>query len=272
MSFQTVRKGALEYLISTEIATPHCFSTRFGGVSEGYLSSLNLGIHRGDRYENCLQNYRILGDAVGFQPEDTVFSRQIHSDIVLRVGRSDRGRGLDDSLQDVARDGMVTNETDVALTVFGADCTTILLHDPVKNAISAVHAGWRGTAAGILFRAVEKMTAEFGSNPADIHAAIGPCIGRCCFETHRDVPDAMLAALGVDALPAIDALGMRGDGEKFRVDLKLLNATWLRRAGVHRIDVCADCTACRPDRFWSHRHTGDRRGSQAAIIVLKGKE
>lgn len=269
MSFEIIRRGALEYLISTEIETPHCFSTRCGGVSEGYLSSLNLGIHCGDKPENCRKNYEILGNAVGFRPEDTVFFHQVHSDIVRRVGKIDRGCGFDEARQSAPCDGLLTNDPDVALTVFGADCTTVLLHDPKRRAAAAVHAGWRGTAAGIVKNAVEALQREFGADPADIRAAIGPCIGRCCFETHREVPDAMLAALGVDALPAIDVLGMREDGEKFSVDLKLLNAIWLRRAGVDRIDVCPDCTACQPDHFWSHRRTGGHRGSQAAIIVLK---
>lgn len=267
MSFQTIRKGELEYLISTKIETPHCFSTRFGGVSEGYLSSLNLGIHRGDQFENVIQNYRILGEAVGFQPEDTVFGQQIHSDLVLRVGREDRGLGMFGGRPNTARDGMVTDEPGVALTAFGADCTTILLYDPVKKAIGAVHSGWRGTAAGIVKKAVEKLTEEYGTDPADVRAAIGPCISRCCFETHREVPDAMLAALGVDALSAIDVIEERPG--KYFVDLKRINEIWLRKAGVTEIDVSDACTVCQSDRFWSHRVTAGHRGSQAAIITLK---
>lgn len=270
MSIQTVRTGELEYLVSTLIDTPHCFSTRRGGVSEGYLASLNLGWQRGDREENVLQNFRILGDAVGFAPEDIVVSEQIHSTIVERVGRADRDSHFRGTSRE--RDGIVTDEPEVALVAYGADCPTILLYDPVHRAVSAVHAGWRGTAAGIAARAVEKLTAEYGTDPADVRAAIGPCIGRCCFETHREVPDAMLAALGADALPAIDRESDAApyDGEAhFHVDLKLLNEIWLRRAGVREIDVCPDCTACEPERFWSHRRTNGHRGSLAAIITLK---
>lgn len=146
MSFHTVRKGQLEYLVSDRIETPHCFSTRLGGVSEGFLSSLNLGIHRGDSLETCLENYRILGEAVGFSPEDTVLTRQLHGDIVATVGAADRGCGLLQELGDIERDGLMTNEPDTALTVFGADCTPVLLYDPVKRAVAAVHSGWRGTA------------------------------------------------------------------------------------------------------------------------------
>lgn len=265
MSFQTIRKGDLEYLTAQAICgnVAHAFSTRRGGVSQGHLSALNLGVHRGDEPARVLQNYQILADAVGFSVHDTVFAKQVHGCHVARVGRKDRGIGLFAEV-DQPRDGLITNEPDVALVVFSADCTPILLHDPVTGAIGAVHSGWRGTAQGIVKRAVERMAEEFGSNPADLQAAIGPCIGRCCFETDRDVPDAMHLALGSDAEAAIDA-----HGEKFHVDLKLLNQMWLKRAGVRQIDVAEDCTCCQPDRFWTHRKTGDRRGSLAAVIVRK---
>ena len=266
MSFYVNRVGVLEYLTSDALrGTAHCFSTRFGGVSEGALSSLNLGVHRGDRPANVLENYRILGRAVGFEPKQTVFTRQIHSAIVERVGRAQCGRGLIVPTEEGC-DGLVTDETGVALTVFSADCTPILLYDPVRRVIGAVHAGWRGTAAGIAEKAVQKMRREFGCVPSDLRAAIGPCISQCCFETDADVPTAMRASLGAEAEKAI-----RPAGEKYYVNLKECNALWLRRAGVETIDISADCTACQPERFWSHRRVGNHRGSLAAVIMLQGE-
>ena len=261
----TVQKDKLQYLISPLLeGAPHCFSTRLGGVSTGHLSSLNLGTHRGDLPENVRENYRILGEAVGFDPLCTVFTKQIHSDIVEKVDRSHCGRGL---LREATEgcDGLVTNESGVVLTVFSADCTPILFFDPVAKSIGAAHAGWRGTAAGIAAKVVEKMSAEFGSDPKNIRTAIGPCISQCCFETHNDVPEAMIEALGEDAKAHI-----LPKGEKFLVDLKGLNALWLRRAGVEQIHIAKECTACEPDRFWTHRLVGDRRGSLAAMITLGG--
>lgn len=264
MSFYVNKKNELEYLTSSALeGAVHCFSTRFGGVSEGTLASLNLGVHRGDRPANVRENYRRLGAAVGFDPKNTVFTKQVHSDIVQRVGRQDCGRGLVFPVEE-ARDGLVTDEPGVALTIFSADCTPVLLFDPVARAIGAAHAGWRGTAAGIAARTVEAMRREFGCRPENLRAAIGPCISQCCFETDSDVPETMLAALGAEAQSAI-----RPVGEKYYVDLKRLNALWLRRAGVTEIDISCDCTACQPQRFWSHRRVGNQRGSLAAVIMLK---
>lgn len=270
MSFEIVRKGNVEYLISTLLETPHCFTTRLGGISTGFLSSMNLGLRRGDDKETVMENYRILGEAVGFRPEETVFAPQIHSTLVERVGAADRGCGFNIEHQP-GRDGTVTNEPRVALMAFGADCTTILLHDPVKKCVGALHAGWRGAVAGMAMRGVEKLREEFGSRPEDIRAAIGPCIGRCCFETHGEVPEAVLEALGSEGEQCIDALpDPDEDGRsKFKVDLKLVNALMLRRAGVSLIDICPSCTMCEPDRFWSHRATKGRRGSGGALILLK---
>ena len=110
------------------------------------------------------------------------------------------------------------------------------------------------------------MVRELGCRPENIRAAVGPCIGPCCFETDADVPEAMLAALGAEAEACI-----RPAGEKFYVDLKELNAIWLRRAGVTQIDICDACTACQPERFWSHRRVGNDRGSLAAVIMLQGE-
>ena len=204
------------------------------------------------------------GTAVGFSPEETIFTRQEHTDLLLRVGKKDCGTGLERE-QTAVCDGLLTDEPGAALVCFGADCTTLLLFDPVRQAIAAVHAGWRGTAQGIAYKAVLRMQAEFGCAPEHIHAAIGPCIGRCCFEVGPEVPEAMRRSLGPDAEAAIEL-----HGEKAHVDLKRLNRIWLEKAGVRAIDICPDCTKCQPERFWSHRVTGGNRGSQAAIIRLKG--
>jgi len=263
MSIITTHCGSFEYLIAENIPIPHAFTGRAGGVSEGHLSSLNLGMHRGDDPENVVKNYEILADALGFSVEKLVLANQTHSDTVRVVTESDCLGSL--SHRDYPEcDGLVTNTPGVALAVFTADCTPVLFYDPVTGAVGAVHAGWRGTAAGIAAKAVETMARAFGSRPGDIRAAIGPNIGLCCFETDGDVPEAMRAALGEAATPYIFSCG-----EKYKVDLKGINALWLRRAGVENIKIATECTVCQAHRFWSHRVTKGQRGSQGAVIVRK---
>ncbi len=255
--------GALAYLTAENIRAAHCFTTRAGGVSRGHLASMNIGTHRHDAPENVEQNYRILANAIGFSPQKLVLTKQTHTDIVRVVGKQQWGAGLFAPELSVC-DALVTNDPGTALVAFTADCTPILLHDPVTGAVGAVHAGWRGTASAIVAKAVEKMVQAFGCRPQDIHAAIGPNIGVCCFETDREVPEAMVRCVGPEAWDHVQT-----NGRKYYVNLKTLNELLLRRAGVTDIAVCAACTACQSDRFWSHRKTGDRRGSQGAIIVCE---
>lgn len=263
MSIKTVENGALEYLISEGISVPHGFTTRYGGVSSGHLERLNIGIHRGDRWENVLENYDILGKALGFDPKMAVLSHQTHTDTVRRVGRSEAGAGLYGPELPPC-DALITDVPGMALVIFTADCTPILLHDPVTGAVGAVHAGWRGTAAAIAAKAVAAMTEAFGTDPKDLYAAIGPNIGPCCFQTDRDVPDAMLEAFGEEVRQHL-----RPEGDKFYVNLKAINAMVLRRAGVRHVDISDACTVCQSQRFWSHRVTKGLRGSQGAVIVCK---
>ena len=263
MSLILQTKGALQYLRAPSIPVPHCFTTRLGGVSTGALSSLNLGLKLADDPANVAQNFAILAKELGFRPEALVTPRQIHSDIVLQVGRADCGKHLIPGGSQEG-DALITNEPGVALVVFTADCTPILLWDAVTGAVGAVHAGWRGTASGILLKTIRAMEEAYGTNPRDLHAAIGPNIGSCCFETDADVPNALLAALGDAAAPFISQ-----KGEKYHIDLKQVNALWLRHAGVTNITISDHCTACRPDLYWSHRKVGLNRGSQGAIIYCK---
>ena len=263
MSIHTIKAGQLEYLTAEGITAPHCFTTRLGGASTGIFDSLNLSLSRGDAEANVIENYRRIGEILGFTPEDVVNARQTHSDIVVRVGRQHRGM-LTAAGASPECDALITDEPGVVLYVSTADCTPILLHDPVTGAVGAVHAGWRGTAADIAGKTVRAMCREFGCKAEDIRAAIGPNIGICCFETDADVPDAMTAALGDEAIGHI-----RSCGDKYYVNLKEINACFLRRSGVNSIDISRDCTMCQPHRFWSHRYTKGHRGAQGALIRCK---
>ena len=265
MSFLTHTQNGLVVLTSSLLRdVRHGFSTRPGGVSPAPWDSLNLGPSRGDAPENVAENYRRFCAVLDLDETRMVLSHQVHETTVRPVTQADAGKGL--SLpRDYTADALVTNELNLSLTVFSADCGVILLYDPISKCVGAVHAGWRGCAAGILEKAVTELCSRYGARPEHLLAAIGPCIGPCCFETDDDVPEAMRAALGPAADPFLERRG-----PKWHVDLAGLNRQWLLRAGLvpEHIDVCGLCTACRPDLFWSHRKMGDARGVQAAVICL----
>lgn len=267
MAFQIKQYGEIQLLCCQALldhGVPHGFTTRPGGVSQGTLSSLNLGVGRGDLPERVLENYRRVTAAAGLDSQGVVFSRQIHSDRVRIAVRRHRGMGLLRLAEDEA-DATITNQPGVVPVIFTADCTPLLLFDPRQNAVGAVHAGWRGTAAGIAARAVEAMTRTYGTRPEDVIAAIGPAICQNCFECGPEVPAAMVEQLGADALPLVPR---RGD--RWFPDLKGLNRLCLLQAGVsaHRIFVSDACTREDETLFWSHRRDGAGRGSQAAMIGI----
>ena len=243
---------------------PHGFSTRSGGVSPAPWDSLNLGATRGDKTEHVAENFRRFRRAIGAPDGVLVTNHQVHDTLVRSVTAADAE--LPETAPTVNADGLVTDEPGVTLTVFSADCLPILFYDPVRRCIAAVHAGWRGTAAGIAARAVEAMVHRYGCRAENIRAAIGPGISHCCFETTGDVPAALRAHLGAEAERCITD----HHNGKFHVDLKLANRIWLENSGIcpEHIALCRACTACDRDDFWSHRLVGKNRGSMAAMIQL----
>lgn len=264
---QHQRNGVTVYACDSFPAwAAHGFSTKLGGVSTGHLQGLNLAAVRGDEPGNVSRNFQLFCAAVGADHTRLVKNHQIHSSDVRLVGPGDVN--LDPSQPGLyPADGLVTNQKGVCLTIFSADCIPVLLCDPEKRVIAAAHAGWRGTASGIAKAAVDAMVQHFGCDPRNILAAIGPGIGPCCFETHRDVPDGLKSGLGDAAGHYITPLE---DPEKFLVNLKGANRQWLLQAGLlnAHITISDACTACDLDTFWSHRKQGENRGSMAAVIQL----
>ena len=246
---------------------PHGFSTRLGGVSPAPWDSLNLGASRGDAAENVAENFRLFRCAIGAAEGPLVKNHQVHGTLVRSVTAADAEPP--ESVPTFDADGLVTDEEGVTLTVFSADCLPILFYDPVRRCVAAVHAGWRGTAAGIAAEAVKAMVERYGCQVSDIRAAIGPGISHCCFETTVDVPTALREHLGMTAESCITD----HQNGKFHVDLKKVNTLWLEQAGLKRENIAVSdaCTACNLDTFWSHRRTGTVRGSMAAMICLPGR-
>ncbi len=270
MSFTQMQKEALLYYCADSFTrsggVAHGFSTKLGGVSQGALAGLNLGRSRGDDPALVAENHRRFSQAIGTNPDQMVFCRQIHSDIVKVVTEKDALTHLYDA-NNLEADALVTNCPNLTLAVFYADCIPILLYDPKQKVIGAVHSGWRGTSMGIVQKAVAAMQTQFGSDPAYILAAIGPGICANCFETHQDVPTAMEAYLGRDLIaPFVAELG----AGKYAVDLKGILVQQLLSQGLssQHISLSPLCTACHLEEFWSHRKLGDQRGNQAAMIQL----
>lgn len=244
----------------------HGFSTRYGGVSEGHLASMDLGTTRGDEPENVRENYRRFTAALGADLDHMAMTRQVHGTYIHTVEPADC-KADPYAPERFDCDGLITDRPGVPLVIFSADCLPVLLYDPVKRVICAVHAGWRGTTAGIAEKAVCKMAADFGCDPSDILAAIGPGISLCHFETDGDVPAAVRAILEEET--AQSCIIDHHDG-KYHVDLKRVNAVLLQGAGVPEGNITIDpeCTACHTEKYWSHRMVGAKRGSQAALIQL----
>lgn len=247
---------------SSLIPVTHAFTTRLGGVSEGDFASLNFRSNAGDPQENVSENMSRLAAFLGVGRDDCVVTRQVHGSEVRIAGSADRH--VCGSETPYLADGLVTAERGLPLLCFTADCVPVLLCDPVNGVIGAVHCGWRSSVADILGVAVGKME-SLGARPEKLLAALGPALGPCCFETHRDVPDAIDAWLG-SGNGTCREIG----GGKYLVDLKKANALRLMQLGLDegRIDVSGECTFCCHDKYWSHRYTAGRRGVQCAAIML----
>lgn len=233
-------------------------------MSEGVFASLNLGQNRGDSDENVIANWRLFGAAAGIPTERFVYGKQVHGANVRVVGPADAYPICDAAVWEPA-DGYVTNVPGLPLAVFTADCAPLLLHDSAAGVAAALHCGWRSTAADIMGVAVEKMCA-LGAHAQDICAAVGPCIGPCCFETGEEVPAAAEELLGGDTA----GLWTEKENGKYMVDLPGIVLRRLGQLGVRAENRrwLGECTMCQPERYWSHRFTNGVRGSQANVIML----
>lgn len=263
MAFVERDENGLVYMASTLIGARHAFFTRFGGVSEGPYASLNLGSNRGDDPARVRENYRRAAALLGAGENDCAVTRQVHGNVVRIVTDGDRHTCLGPVPYEA--DGIVTAERGMPIFCFTADCVPALLWDGEEGVIGAIHCGWRSSVADILKNALERME-ELGAKRRNVRAALGPAIGACCFETDRDVPEAVDALLGGDTE---GLFRLREDG-KYLVDLRAANARRLEQLGVPagQIDLSRECSFCSHDKYWSHRYTRGIRGSQAAGIVL----
>lgn len=246
--------------------TNHLFSTRIGGVSTGKYATMNMSFNNGDERDAVIENYRRLCECEGIDINRLVLSRQTHTDNVKIVTEEHIGTGIfREAFQDI--DGLITNCRGIGLVTQYADCTPLVFLDPVKRVIATSHAGWRGTVKQIGKKTVEKMVADFGSNPADIITGIGPCISSCCYEVDGPVYNEFvkLSYLNLDKI-----LTTKPNG-RYMLDLVEANKQILMAAGIREenIDLSDICTCCNANELHSHRASNGERGNLALIIALK---
>jgi YfiH family protein len=243
----------------------HGFTTRAGGVSAPPFDTLNLGGKWGDDPAHVAENRRRLGRAVQGK---LYVARQVHGAAIARV----RGGDEPEAIARVEADGLCSDSAGITLGVFVADCIPALIADPRTGAFAAVHAGWRGTVAGVLPAAVRALATEFGSRPAELRVALGPAIGPCCFEVGEEVAAAFVALLPDARARGVVCPSPRGMSGKSHVDLKAANRLLLERAGVppEAIDAGPECTHCDRGRFFSFRRDGGATGQQMGVIGRAG--
>lgn len=277
----------------------HAFSTRAGGASRAPARGLNLGFTAGDARARVEKNRQEFLAAIGAKRFDLADVHQIHSTLVFRVQRSASGRlqylpcgYLPESAKPVpAGDALITNEPGILLSVRSADCVPILLVDPERRVVAAIHAGWKGVLGGIAEKAAGEMRRQFQSQPGRILAAIGPSIRACCYEVSEDLAAAFCGAFpegeqfvrkppqdkpGREAYPppflsfSPPGHGPEG-GLSPHLDLVAAARYQLRRAGLKPANIhTADfCTACRTDLFYSHRKEGSRTGRMMAVVGIR---
>lgn len=257
--------GVVFYTIPSfeEEGIKHLFTTRIGGVSKGHYASLNLSFKRYDRKEEIYQNFHRICDVAGFNYYDLVFSDQVHSDRILKVGVQDKGKGLSRKSDIVNADGLMTQDKGVPIVTFYADCVPLFFYDRVNKVIALSHSGWKGTALRIAQKTLEAMGKEYGTRPRDCIVAIGPSIGACCYEVGDDV-----IRYFVDIKTPEPVFKLKGNG-KWMLDLPKINYHLFIEAGIpdENITMSGICTSC-SEEFYSYRRDKGITGSMAAFMQL----
>jgi polyphenol oxidase len=262
------KSGKIQYLEPRIFAgrgiSAQGFTTRHEGVSRQPYNSLNLGLGTLDSPHSVEGNRSLLARSFDSTLEKFVTVTQVHGEDILLIDEPNQDYS---HFLKIECDAIVTNQPGIMIGVCVADCFPVLLLDPVKQVIAAVHAGWKGTAAGISRKGVEAMVTMFGSDPGNILAAIGPGIGPCCYEV--DAP--VINAFKKNATDQLDFAEDKGDG-KWQLDLSEANSRQLLRAGIRAWNMEQEtrCVSCNKDLFFSYRRDGGETGRQMGFIMLTG--
>lgn len=282
------KTGEVEYLtfplLSAQRGITHAFSTRKGGVSKGVYATMSLSFTRGDDEEKVHENYRRMAAVLHTDVSHMVCTFQTHTTNIRRVYRADGGKGIVRERDYTDVDGLVTDDRDLCLVCFSADCVPLYFVDMEHGAIGLAHSGWRGTAAGMGRCMVERMGQEFGTRPEQLTAAVGPSICQDCYEVSEEVAEqfrqleksipgsaGLLAELTEQGVyPHSQILRQGRSRGKYQLDLWLANLLILRGAGIPlpQIQVTDVCTCCNSGYLFSHRVSGEKRGNLAAFLMM----
>jgi YfiH family protein len=243
-------------------------TSRLGGVSNYPWNEFNQALHVGDHPTHVIFNRQRLAEAIGIDFAQWTCAEQVHGYDVAQVGQSNVGSGRLSRDQAIpSKDALITQEKDVMLNAFFADCVPIWLVDPTHRAIGLVHAGWRGSSLDVVSIASRAMSEAYHTDPSELHAAIGPSIRGCCYEVDDVVMDRMKSA--------DDSFGeyyyQTTSEHHYRLDLAKFNQHKLLKAGIlpEHIEISEYCTACHTDVFYSHRREFGQTGRMSAWIAMK---
>lgn len=250
----------------------HFSTIRNGGKSEGIYQTLNLGFHSGDEESYVQANRKILSDALDINPEQLVFAVQTHSASVAKINAEAltwtdtiRREQLNET------DALITNEPNICIAVKTADCIPVLLYDPQRKAAAAIHAGWRGTVGRIVSKTIEVMTHEYGTQPEDLIAGIGPGIGPNVYQVGPEVVQIVHKQLGENH-GFIHYYSLKDNAPKAPyLNLWEANHIQLLESGIpeKNIEVAELCTFSHPADFYSARRDGAASGRLATGIMIR---
>ena len=248
-------------LLGANACLKHWFCGRIGGAGSGPYAGMNLSRRVGDSPDVVARNHEILADGLGL-PRPPLVLKQVHGNAVVVAGPDNLG-GLYDNPPEA--DAIITAMRNVPLAILTADCVPIVVLDVGTPSLAVVHAGWRGTVRSVLWKTILAMFEEFGADPSDCYAAIGPAVESKCYEVGNDVREAFIKGLpyGADVLE-------RGNDAHWALDLREANRRQIldARLSPSRVAACPYCTRCETDWFFSARRDGERSGRHGTVAML----
>ncbi len=234
-----------------------CFTTRHGGVSKTPFASNNLAFHVGDDFADVVHNHKRVAKMLNYERLHLVHMRQIHSDRIIIV---DESMDFDNPPE---CDALITNRPNIPLMVMSADCTPILLYDPIKRVIGCVHAGRAGTLKEILPKTIQAMSKGYRTHVDNLQVSLGPSIHGCCYEINETIAKEVVSNKMDDAL--------RREGEKVYLDVNTILRIQLNALGVKKenIEIINECTSCNSATYFSYRADAQHTGRISGIIMLR---